>query len=259
LSQPLIEICVEGIDGAIAAHQGGAHRVELCASLLEGGITPSIATIRAAVAAVPIPVMVMLRPRGGDFLYSDREFETMLADAEAIRATGAAGLVFGCLTPDGAIDEPRTRALVQAARPLSVTVHRAFDMTADPHAALEALISCGVDRVLTSGQQPTALQGLPLLSRLVRQAAGRIIILGCGDLDETNIAQVHQAAGLAELHFAAPATADSPMRHRNPALAMGGDDPGREYRRTVTDPALVRAVIAASRRPPPPPGPDRTR
>lgn len=259
MNHPLIEICVEGIDGAIAAHQGGADRVELCASLLEGGITPSIATIRQTVAAVPIPVMVMLRPRGGDFLYSDREFETMLADAEAIRATGAAGIVFGCLTPDGAIDEPRTRALVHAARPLSVTVHRAFDMTANPEAALEALISCGVDRVLTSGQQPTALQGLPLLSALVRQSAGRIIILGCGDLDETSIAQVHHAAGLAELHFAAPATADSPMRHRNPALAMGGDDPGREYRRTVTDPARVRAVIAASRRPPPPPAPGRTR
>lgn len=248
MTRPLIELCVEGIDGAVAAAEAGADRIELCASLVEGGITPSLGTVRAAVAAVRVPVMVMVRPRGGDFLYSDREFASMLDDVATMRGSGAAGVVFGCLTADGAIDEARTRALVAAARPMSATVHRAFDMTADPAEALEALVRCGVDRVLTSGQAPTAREGLALLGRLQAQAAGRIVILGCGALDADSIATVWRAAGLAELHFAAPATVASAMRHRNPALAMGGDDPDREYRHTITDPALVRAVIAAARR-----------
>ncbi len=243
----LIEICVEGIDGAVAAAEGGADRIELCASLIEGGITPSIGTVRAAVAAVSVPVMVMVRPRGGDFLYSEHEFASMLDDVAALRSSGAAGVVFGCLTADGAIDEARTRALVVAARPLSVTVHRAFDMTADPAAALEALVRCGVDRVLTSGQQVRGIDGVGLLAKLVQQAAGRIVVLGCGALDEATIGAVRQQAGLNELHFSAPMGVGSAMAYRNPALAMGGDDPEREYRHTLTDPAQVRAMIAAAR------------
>ena len=243
----MIEVCVEGVDGAVAAAQGGADRIELCASLIEGGITPSMGTVRAAVAAVRVPVMVMVRPRGGDFLYSEREFASRLDDVAALRSSGAAGVVFGCLTADGAIDEGQTRALAEAARPLSVTVHRAFDMTADPVVALEALVRCGVDRVLTSGQRPRGIEGVGLLGQLVRQAAGRIVILGCGDLGVETIGQVRSEAGLTELHFSAPAVVASAMRYRNPALAMGGDDPEREYRHTVTDPARVRAMIAAAR------------
>lgn len=244
---PLIELCVEGVDGAVAAAEGGADRIELCASLVEGGITPSMGAVRAAVAAVAVPIMVMVRPRGGDFLYSEREFASMLDDVAALRESGAAGVVFGCLTAEGAIDEVRTAALVQAARPLSATVHRAFDMTADAGAALEALVRCGVDRVLTSGQQPGGLQGVDMLRLLVRQAAGRIVILGCGDLRADSMREVWQKTGLDELHFSAPGTIASAMRYRNPALAMGGSDPEREYRHTVTDPFRVRAVIAAVR------------
>ena len=136
--------------------------------------------------------------------------------------------------------------MVEAARPLAVTVHRAFDMTSDPAEALEALIRCGVDRVLTSGQQVRGIDGVGLLGRLVRQAAGRIVILGCGDLGVETIGRVRREAGLSELHFSAPAVVASAMRYRNPALAMGGDDPEREYRHTVTDPARVRAMIAAA-------------
>ncbi len=246
MSHPLIELCVEGIDNAITAADAGADRIELCAALIEGGITPSLATIRQTVAAISVPVMVMVRPRGGDFLYSEREFETMRADIEAIRETGAHGVVFGCLTPDGAIDEPRTKALAEAAGPLDTTVHRAFDMTEDAAEALEALIRCGVKRVLTSGQRPRGIDGAPLLAQLVQQAAGRIIILGCGDLDEATIGQVRRTANLSELHFSAPATIPSAMRYRNPALAMGGDDANREYRHTVTDPDRVRRMIAAA-------------
>ena len=242
----LIEICVEGPDNAVAAAEGGADRVELCASLIEGGITPSPGVVRATLAALTIPVMAMVRPRGGDFLYSDREYASMRDDVQAMRAAGVAGVVFGCLTADGDIDEARTAELVALARPLSVTVHRAFDMVRDPAAALEALVRCGVDRVLTSGQRPTALEGLPLLRALARQAAGRIVVMGCGELTPDSIAAVRDA-GLNELHLAAPRVVPSGMRWRNPDVGMGGEDLEREYRITVTDTQLVRDTIAAIR------------
>ncbi|HEY5817259.1 MAG TPA: copper homeostasis protein CutC, partial [Mesorhizobium sp.] len=147
---PVIEICVEGIDGLIAAQEAGADRVELCASLLEGGLTPSLGTVRVALGRATIPFHVIVRPRGGDFLYSDAEFASMVQDVNALREIGVAGVVVGCLTADGAIDEGRMRTLVDAAGPLNVTCHRAFDMTNDPLAALEALIRSGCNRVLTS-------------------------------------------------------------------------------------------------------------
>jgi copper homeostasis protein len=244
----LIELCVEGPDGAAAAAEGGADRVELCASLVEGGLTPSPGMVRAALAAVSIPIMAMVRPRGGDFLYSERDYASMRDDVIALRDSGVAGVVFGCLTADGDIDEARTTELAGLAHPMSVTVHRAFDMARDPAAALEALIRCGVDRVLTSGQRPTITAGRDLLRQLHAQAAGRIAIMGCVvDLTPDSLAAA-RASGLPELHFAAPRTQASPMRWRNPAVGMGGaDDLGREYHITVTDPHLVRATIAAVR------------
>lgn len=247
----LIEVCVEGVDGALAAERGGADRVELCAGLLEGGLTPSIGTIREAVGRLGIPVHVIVRPRGGDFLYSEAEFMAMLHDVAAIHAEGAAGVVIGCLRPDGTIDEARATALVaaamvDAARPLAVTFHRAFDMTPDPLAALDALVRCGIGRVLTSGQRPTAQDGLALLQRLVAHAAGRIVVMACGGLRPDTIAAVARA-GLPELHFSAPSQQDSPMVFRNPRLAMGGEAAEREYLRTLTDAELVRATIAAAR------------
>ncbi len=246
MTRPRFEICVEGVDGAVAAEAGGGDRVELCASLAEGGITPSLGTVRAALAAVTIPIYVMVRPRGGDFLYSEREFASMLDDVAAIRDAGAAGVVFGCLTADGAIDEDRTAALVAAARPLGVTVHRAFDMTADAEAALEALIRCGVDRVLTSGHAPTVLDGLGELAHLGRLAGGRIIVMGCGGLRPENAAQVVHDTGLAEFHFSAPMHMSSGMRFRNAGMFMGSAPPEREFTLELTDPALVRATIAAA-------------
>lgn len=244
---PLIEVCVEGIDGLLAAQAAGADRVELCASLVEGGITPSLGTVREALDRATIPFHVIVRPRGGDFLYSDAEYASMLADLSALRELGVAGVVVGCLTADGNIDEERMRALVEAAGPLAVTCHRAFDMTRDPYAALEALIRCGVGRVLTSGQRDTAMQGLDLLADLVSKAAGRIIILGCGALDPLNIGIVRARSGLTEMHFAALKDVLSGMDFRNPHVGMGGTELDREYRNTVTDGDLVRATIAAAR------------
>ncbi|UVC12795.1 copper homeostasis protein CutC [Mesorhizobium onobrychidis] len=244
---PLIEICVEGIDGLLAAQAAGADRVELCASLVEGGITPSFGTVRAAFELATIPFHVIVRPRGGDFLYSDAEYSSMLADVRALRELGVAGFVVGCLNADGTIDEKRMSELVQAAGPLNVTCHRAFDMTRAPAEALEALIRSKVGRVLTSGQRDTALEGMALLADLVRQAGKRIIILGCGGLDPRNIAEVLEKTGLTEMHFAALKDVPSAMRYRNPHVGMGGTDLDREYRNTVTDEALVAATIAAAR------------
>jgi len=246
-SLPLIELCVEGIDGLLAAQAAGADRVELCASLVEGGITPSLGTVRAALELATVPFHVIVRPRGGDFLYSEAEYRSMLADVSALADLGVAGVVVGCLNAEGTIDETRMSELVRAAGSLNVTCHRAFDMTRDPTEALEALIRCKVGRVLTSGQRDTALEGADLLAELVRQAGERIIILGCGGLDPDNIAEVLGKTGLREMHFAALADMPSAMRYRNPRVGMGGSDLDREYRTTVTDKTLVAATIAAAK------------
>jgi copper homeostasis protein len=247
MAKPLIEICVEGIDGFIAAQEAGADRVELCASLLEGGLTPSLGTVRQALAVAKIPFHVIVRPRGGDFLYSEREFQSMLDDVRALGEEGVAGVVVGCLTPDGRIDEDRMSQLVGAAAPMAVTCHRAFDMTRDPEEAIEALVRCAVDRVLTSGQRDAALDGLDILQRTVKAARGRIKVMACGALDESNIADVLAASGADELHFAALTTVDGGMAFRNPDVGMGGTDLDREYQLTLTDPDAVRRTIAAAR------------
>jgi copper homeostasis protein len=244
---PLVEVCVEGVDGLLAAQAAGADRVELCASLVEGGITPSLGTVRTALELAAIPFHVIVRPRGGDFLYSESEYRSMLTDVEALRDIGVAGVVVGCLTADGAVDEARMAALARAAGHLNVTCHRAFDMTRDPFAALEALIRCGVGRVLTSGQRDTAVEGADLLAALVEKAAGRIVILGCGALAPDTIGAVRHKTGLTEMHFASLKDVPSAMRYRNPRVGMGGDDLDREYRNTVTDADLVAATIAAAR------------
>lgn len=242
-----IEICVEGIDGLVAAQQAGADRVELCASLLEGGLTPSLGVVREALRIATVPFHVIVRPRGGDFLYSELEFSSMIEDIKVLRDMGVVGVVIGCLTPQGTIDEVRTKALVDAARPMKVTCHRAFDMTRDYRAALEALIRTGVDRVLTSGQRDTAVEGSDILKDTTTIADGRIIIMGCGALDASNIAQVRTATGVDEMHFAALKTIKSGMDFRNPHVGMGGTALEREYEITLTDVDAVRTTIAAAR------------
>lgn len=247
MSHVLVEICVEGIDGLVAAQAGGADRVELCASLFEGGLTPGIGVIKQSLAVAMIPFHVIIRPRGGDFLYSELEFLTMLDDIRACRDLGVAGVVFGCLTSDGRIDESRMRELTEAARPMKVTCHRAFDMTRDPDEAIEALVRSGVDRVLTSGQRDTALEGVDILRRTHEAARGRIVIMACGALDEHNIAEVLARSEADELHFAALKTGPSGMQFRNAHVGMGGTAIEREFENTVTDSAAVRRTIAAAR------------
>lgn len=243
-----IEICVEGIDGLVAAQEAGGDRVELCASLLEGGLTPSLGTVKAALAVAQIPFFVMVRPRGGDFLYSELEYRTMLEDVAAFRALGVPGVVFGCLTSDGRIDVARMRALTDAARPMGVTCHRAFDKARDLTEAVEDLVASGVDRVLTSGGRDTALEGLETLAATVKAAAGRLSVMACGGLDAGNIAAVRDGSGAPELHFAALATVPGGMAFRSRhVFAMGGAGGDEEYSLTLTDKGKVAATIAAAR------------
>lgn len=241
----VFEVCLQSVDGAVAAQAGGAGRVELCAALVEGGITPSLATIQACRDAVDIDVMVMIRPRGGDFDYSERELAVMHADIEACRRIGVTGVVFGVLEPDGAVARAQVQGLVATAgAELAVTFHRAFDVCNDPEAALEALIELGVGRVLTSGQAATVPEGKALIRRLVEQANGRIGILpGCGITPE-NVREVIAYTGVAEFHATAFGKVASRMKHRNERVYMG--IPGLpEYEREVTEAAEVRRFLAA--------------
>jgi len=241
------EVCVESVAGARAAAAGGADRIELCSALVEGGLTPSVGLLARTRAVCRLTTMVMLRPRGGDFCYSDDEVEQMRIDLEVLREHGADGFVLGFLEPDGSIDERRTRAFVAAAAPLPVTFHRAFDWTPHPFAALERLIDCGVKRVLTSGQAAAAIDALPVLASLVERAGGRIAVVpGCG-IGPDEVERVLAATGAREIHFSAGGTVPSRAVHRNPLCPMSA--PGRDDSVVpVTDPELVAATVRAARR-----------
>jgi len=241
-----IEICVDSPEGVIAARDGRADRVELCDNLFEGGTTPSIGAIKLARRVGGIKLHVIIRPRGGDFLYTDVEFETMKFDIEAARTARVDGIVIGLLTADGNIDKERTRELLILAQPMSVTFHRAFDVCRDPLAALEDLIDVGVDRVLTSGQQADAISGAETIKKLVDTAGDRIVVMACGGIDETNIADVVAATGAQELHFTAFEDQASEMEYRNENVAMGSDDAPSEYLRRVTSAEKVRATVEAA-------------
>lgn len=198
------EVCVESVDGVRAAARAGAQRVELCADLAIGGVTPDLAVVKEALAAADgrLAVHVLVRPRGGDFVYSAAEVDIMRRDLAAVVNAGVDGVVVGALDPAGRVDLPTSRALVGAGRPASVTFHRAFDDTADPFAALEAVADLGVDRVLTSGAAPTAAEGAGRLAQLVEAAGDRLIVLAGGGITDANAATV-AAAGVRELHFSA--------------------------------------------------------
>jgi copper homeostasis protein len=240
------EICIDSISGILAARSAGAHRVELCANLLEGGITPSRGMIRQARKVEGIKLHVIIRPRGGDFLYDDDEFSIQEADIDAAKEEGADGVVIGLLQADGTIDAERTRALVARARPLAATFHRAFDMTPDPFAALDTLIALGVERVLTSGQEATVLEGLPLITELVRRAGEKIIIMPGGGITARNVQRIVSEAHPREIHFAALEISPSPMRHRREHVFMGGELRPPEYDRLVTSAATIKSVMKAA-------------
>lgn len=238
----LIEACVNSVESAIEAQKGGALRVELCDNLMEGGTTPSFGAIKWAREKLDIGLNVIVRPRGGDFCYSDLEYDIMIRDIKAAKEVGADGVVIGILTVDGTIDLERSQYLVDLARPLSVTFHRAFDMTADPFMALADLKRLGVDRVLTSGQRPSAVAGLTLLKELVLAAGNDIIIMPGVGIDAGNIRQLAAETGAREFHVLAEQTVLSPMQYKNPHVFMGSDPELPEYSRPVTDHRQIAAI-----------------
>jgi copper homeostasis protein len=241
---PVFEICIDSVAGVKAAVEAGAARVELCAALIEGGLTPSAGMIGRAVAVADgrLKVHVIIRPRGGDFLYNEDEFAAMRGDIDAAKAAGAAGVVIGLLDSEARIDEARTAALIAAARPLSVTFHRAFDVSRDPFASLDALIRLGADRLLTSGQEPGVVEGAPLIRRLISHAEGRIVVMPGGDITPRNAARIAADTGAEEFHFAAFASEPSGMAWRNEAVFMGGALRPPEYDRAATTAGAIRAV-----------------
>jgi len=240
----LLEICIDSVESAIAAESGGAARVELCSDLFEGGITPSPGLIASVRRHIGIGLFVMIRPRGGDFCYSDLEFEVMGEDIRRAGPLGVDGIVLGILDLDGHVDIERTRALVELAHPLPVTFHRAIDMTPDLPAALEDVIATGAARILTSGGELQAPLAVPQIARLIEIARGRISIMPGSGIRPENIAALAQATGATEFHSSARTPAPSPMRFRKPGMAMG-DAAGREYQRFEVREENVRALATA--------------
>lgn len=243
---PILEICAGSVESALAARDGGAQRIELCAALEVGGVTPSAGLIAEARKVEGITLNVIIRPRGGDFLYNEYEAACMEQDIHTCKQLGADGVVIGALTADGDIDTALCKRLIAAADGMSVTFHRAFDMCRDPHKALEELIALGCDRVLTSGQAATAEAGIPLLKELVEQADGRIIIMpGCG-VNSGNAAAILQATGANEIHASARKSVGSGMIFRHSGVSMGNPD-SDEYARKETCKDEVKRIVEALR------------
>lgn len=219
----ITEVCIGSVPCAYESFLGGAQRVELCDNLVEGGTTPSQGAIIECKKIKGLKTMVMIRPRGGDFLYSDVEFEIMKEDVKAARNLGADGVVFGILTKDGSMDIQRLKQLIDLAGEMEVTNHRAFDMCNDPFLALEQLIDLGVKRILTSGQHRNVWEGRFLIADLVKKAAGRIIIMPGAGVKEDNIVDLMAITKAPEYHVALTKKIPSQMEYRNEKAFMGSD------------------------------------
>lgn len=240
----VVEIVVFNLESALKAQEGGADRIELCDNPAEGGTTPSSGIIELVRQNLSIDVYVMVRPRGGDFLYSNYEFHAMRRDIVQCQKASVDGLVFGILNADGTIDKKRCQELISRCRPLKVTCHRAFDMTRDPFEALEDCIEAGFDRILTSGQQPTAIQGAALLAELVKKAGNRIEIMAGSGVNEETVTEIVQISGVREIHFSASAYRESGMHYRNQKISGMGQHAGGEYAVRTADPGRIRATRA---------------
>lgn len=238
----ILEICAGSVESAVAARDGGAQRIELCAALEVGGVTPSAGLIAEARKIDGLTLNVIIRPRGGDFLYNEYEAACMEQDIRTCKQLGVDGVVIGALTADGDIDTVLCKRLIAAANGMSITFHRAFDMCRDPKKALEELIAMGCDRVLTSGQAATAEAGIPLLKELVQQACRRIIIMpGCG-VNSNNAAAILSATGATEIHASARKSVGSGMKFRHSGVSMGNAE-NDEYARKETCKKEVTAII----------------
>jgi copper homeostasis protein len=239
----LVEIATSDFNTTAAAVEGGAQRIELCANLAEGGVTPSQGTIRQCREKLQILLYPIIRPRGGDFLYTNDEFRIMLQDVQFCKQLGCDGVVIGLLNEDGSIDIKRTSALVEAAYPLGVTFHRAFDRCRDPIEALEQLISIGCERILTSGQKPSAPDAIELISSLNKAADDRIIIMPGSGVRKENVKELADKTGCVEFHSSLRGKTKSKMQFIHPAFASSEES----YSNNYIDPAEVKAFIEALR------------
>ena len=203
----IVEVCVQGIASAFAACEGGVRRIELCENLAVGGVTPSAGTIAVVCRRLKVTTHVLIRPRGGNFVYSDNELSAMIHDVETAKTLGASGVVLGLLRTDGTVDAEHTARFVDLAAPLSVTFHKAFDETPDVFEALDTLIALGVDRVLTSGQQSTANQGVAKLAELTQRAGGKLTVMAGGKVAESDLPAL-VAAGIREIHVGSAVQVD---------------------------------------------------
>lgn len=242
----LSEICVESLDGALVAQNTGANRIELCSSLSEGGLTPSAGLLQQVRKNIQLPIHVMIRPRRGDFCYSSLEIDTMIADIVHAKEQGTDGIVFGLLNTSGTININQTKQLIEAAYPLSVTFHRAFDLTRDPFEALETLTSLGINRILTSGSAPTVEQGIETLHKLITEAQDRIIIMPGGGITEQNVKTIIQKTQAKEIHFSGRTQIESPMQYHNKKLAFSSASQS-EYTHHVTNADRICAILNATK------------
>ena len=236
------ELCAYSVDACRVAARLGVDRVELCASPAEGGVTPSLATIERVAAIPNLDLSVMIRPRGGDFLYSDEEFQTMLQDIAYARKAGATGVVFGILTADGKVDVERTRALVEASEGMETTFHRAVDMTEDYAQAVEDVIATGCTRILTSGGYDKAIDGIDNIRRAVELSRGRIEIMAGSGVVAKNAEEL-KGAGVDALHFSAKKMVVGGMEYRNPRISMGGSSAVDEFALRVVDDTEVTEIL----------------
>ncbi len=240
-----VEICVESLESAVTAENAGVDRIELCSDLLEGGITPSFGLTKLVTNKLKIPVNVLIRPRGGDFYYSDHDFEVMKKDVKIMKELNANGIVVGILKSDGTVDKERMSELIDLAVPMGVTFHRAFDMTRDSFEALETLIGLGVHRILTSGQTSSAFDGRMLIKKLVDKAGGRIIIMPGGGVNGSNAKKIIDECGVTEIHSSASEKVMSKMIFRNSKMSMGKGGPASEYEWRITSAEKIKSLIGA--------------
>jgi copper homeostasis protein len=238
-----LEICVDTVESAMVAQNAGADRVELCNNLQEGGTTPGAGMISSARNNLCIGINVIIRPRGGDFLYSELEFDIMRREIDLCRECGVDGVVLGILLPGGEIDIERTAKLVELARPMTVTFHRAFDMCNDAFKGLEDVVATGAERILTSGQMNKAEDGIGKIKDLIAKADNRIIIMPGSGINATNILKIAKGTGAKEFHLTGRKVTESEMIFRPAGISMGGSADLSEFSRKVTDPDVIRTII----------------
>jgi len=238
----LLEVCATSLQSAINAQTGGAGRVELCDNLYEGGTTPSPGTLLLARKKLHIKLHVLIRPRGGDFVYSDLEFEVIKKDIEYCKEIGCDGVVIGFLNLGGTIDMEKTAEAIELARPMSVTHHRAFDMTKDPLKSLDQIIDLGIDHLLTSGQRNKAPDGKELIAELVKHAGNNLVIMPGSGINEANIAMMHEFTGASEFHLTGQQKIESKMKYRKEGIFLGGLPQIPEYSIAETDVNRIRRL-----------------